>query len=340
MAGVKILNLPSLGTSLSSSAYLPISQSSITYKVTIEQLIETVTTNYACRLATTGNLTASYDNGSSGVGATLTNSGALAALSIDGVSVSLDDRILVKDQSAQEHNGIYFVLTAGDASTAWVLERATDYDEASDVDAGDFFTVAFGTTNSKTQWIQTAAGPFTIGTTAITFASNILAGSGLLKTNNTLSLTTSMTNGQLFIGSTGLPPVSATLTAGSGITITNGAGSISIESNTTTEVTTTSESMTVNKRYIANNAALVSLLLPATSAVGDFIIVVGKGAGGWTITQDVGQKIQIGSSASTPGVGGSVASSAQFDTVKLVCLVADSVWSAEGAPESGGLVIT
>ena len=78
--------------------------------------------------ATTGNLNATYDNGSAGVGATLTNAGALAALTIDGVSLSTSDRILVKNQSDATENGIYIVTTVGDGATAWVLTRDVSYD--------------------------------------------------------------------------------------------------------------------------------------------------------------------------------------------------------------------
>jgi len=78
--------------------------------------------------ATTASLTATYSNGTSGVGATLTNSGAQAALQIDGSVVSVSDRILVKNQAGAAQNGIYTVTTVGSGSTNWVLTRATDYD--------------------------------------------------------------------------------------------------------------------------------------------------------------------------------------------------------------------
>lgn len=78
--------------------------------------------------ATTANLTATYSNGTSGVGATLTNSSTQAALQIDGGVVSVSDRILVKNQTNAAHNGIYTVTTVGTVSTNWVLTRATDYD--------------------------------------------------------------------------------------------------------------------------------------------------------------------------------------------------------------------
>ena len=63
-----------------------------------------------CLVATTANLTATYSNGTAGVGATLTNSGTQAALSIDGVTLAVGNRVLVKDQTASLQNGIYLSL--------------------------------------------------------------------------------------------------------------------------------------------------------------------------------------------------------------------------------------
>jgi hypothetical protein len=125
----------------------------------------------SCRVATTAALTATYSNGSSGVGATLTNSGTQAAISIDGKSLAVNDRVLVKNQATAAQNGIYTVTTLGSGSTNWVLTRATDFNSASNtgVVEGAFTVIEEGTSNNGTLWIETGAGPFTIGTTAITF---------------------------------------------------------------------------------------------------------------------------------------------------------------------------
>lgn len=135
-----------------------------------------------------------------------------------------------------------------------------------------------------------------------------------------------LTNGQVLVGSTGVDPVAATLTAGSGISITNGAGTISVATVNTpmtwTEVTGTSQAMAVFGGYTANNAGLVSLSLPTgTVAVGDVIEVNGKGAGGFRITQAASQQIRYGNLSTTVGVGGSISSSAQFDCIRLRALV-------------------
>lgn len=122
----------------------------------------------ACFAGTTANLNATYDNGVAGVGATLTNAGALAAFSTDGQSPALNSRILVKNQTAQEENGIYVLSTVGDGATPWVLTRASDYDTAAEINPGDLVIIQNGTTLELTSWLQTA-DPTVIGTDPIEF---------------------------------------------------------------------------------------------------------------------------------------------------------------------------
>jgi len=85
--------------------------------------------------------------------------------------------------------------------------------------------------------------------------------------------------------------------------------------------------MTINSGYINANVGLTTLTLPATASVGDIIEICGEGAGGWTIAQNAGQQIQFGNLATTVGAGGSLSSTNQWDTVKLVCRVANTTYS-------------
>lgn len=146
-----------------------------------------------------------------------------------------------------------------------------------------------------------------------------------------------LTNGQLLIGNTGSDPTAATLTAGVGIGISNAAGSITISSSgggiTWTDVTGTSATLAVNNGYVANNAGLVTLTLPATATLGDVIKIVGKGAGGWTIAQNANQAIHLGNAVTTTGVAGSISSTNQYDTIDLVCITsgASTIWSTNAA---------
>ena len=152
-----------------------------------------------------------------------------------------------------------------------------------------------------------------------------------------------LVDGEVLVGATGSDPVPATITAGTNVTVVNGPGTITISSFPPgslgwTEVTGTTQQMAAENGYIANNAGLVTLTLPVTAAVGTLISVIGKGAGGWSIAQNGGQQIHVGSLSSTVGVGGSVASSNQFDSVDLICITADTVWAVRGGPQ-GALTI-
>ena len=102
--------------------------------------------------ATNGPLLATYDNGTNGVGATLT--GAAIILSVEEHAVQLNDRILVKDQANAWENGIYDVTTVGTASVPWVFTRASDFDGTPDgeVHRGSYVWVTGGATQKQTSW--------------------------------------------------------------------------------------------------------------------------------------------------------------------------------------------
>src|SRR5210317_1104914 len=140
------------------------------------------------KVATTANLSATYNNGAGTLTAT-----ANGALSLDGVTLSQGDRLLVKDQSTDTQNGIYTVTTVGDGSTAYVLSRAPDADTASELTGGTFFFVEQGSTNADNGYVATHNGTPTFGSTSITFdqfsgAGQISAGDALTKTGNQLDV--------------------------------------------------------------------------------------------------------------------------------------------------------
>ncbi len=118
--------------------------------------------------ATVANLESNYNNGTSGVGATLTNSGVLAPFSIDGVYPPIGSRITVKTQTLTYQNGIYTLTTVGDASTPWVLTRASDFNSITKIKTGDLVTVDNGTVNAGTYW-KLGSTVTIIGTSPITF---------------------------------------------------------------------------------------------------------------------------------------------------------------------------
>lgn len=154
-----------------------------------------------------------------------------------------------------------------------------------------------------------------------------------------------LTSGQLVIGNTGNDPSAATLTAGTGIGIVNGAGSITINATggglTWTDVTGTSASMAINNGYLADNAGLVTLTLPVSAVQFSVIAVGGFGSGGWKIAQNANQSIQFGSgSATTSGITGSLASTNRYDCVYMIAAVggASTTWLVLNAV--GNLTIT
>jgi hypothetical protein len=148
---------------------------------------------------TAGNLNATYNNGSSGVGATLTNAGTQVALTIDGILMTVGKRVLIYNQTAQAQNGIYTVTTVGTVSTNWVLTRATDANtyglrDPNALGYNDAFFVTNGNTGAGETYVCTTTGVITFGTTAITFAqissSQVYsAGTGLTLTGTQFSLT-------------------------------------------------------------------------------------------------------------------------------------------------------
>jgi len=137
------------------------------------------------------------------------------------------------------------------------------------------------------------------------------------------------TNGQVLIGATGADPAFALLTStGGSISFTTGANSLNLESvgggTPWTDVTGTSATMVANNGYIADNAGLVTLTLPATAAQGTMIKVAGNGSGGWKIAQVAGQTIHFGSVNTTTGATGSLASTNRYDQIDLLCTVANT----------------
>lgn len=158
----------------------------------VDDVAQGLNIHAASYAATTANLNATYANGTSGVGATLTNAGTQAAFTTDGVTPPLNSRILVKDQTTAAQNGIYVLTTAGSGSTNWVLTRATDFDTAAEIAGGDFTFVDNGTTLANTGWVSVDEVT-TVGTDPIVFqqfsgAGTYQAGDGLTLTGNTFAV--------------------------------------------------------------------------------------------------------------------------------------------------------
>jgi hypothetical protein len=177
----------------------PTNGTDIVNKTYADSIASGLNFHQACRLATTGPLpSCTYNNGASGVGATLTAT-ANGSLSVDSRPVNINNRILVKDQVNQAHNGVYVVTQTGSGATPFILTRATDFDTpgtgVNQIDAGDFFLITAGGVNANTSWVQQTPLPITVGTTAIEFSQfssgvvTYTAGTGLTLAGTVFSIT-------------------------------------------------------------------------------------------------------------------------------------------------------
>ena len=165
---------------------------SLVNKSYVDAIAEGLHVHASVKAATTDTLatltggTVTYDNGTSGVGATLTLQNALTTLDTT-YTVQTGDRILVKNQANTAHNGIYTINAA-----KTILTRAIDFDTIAEVASGDFLFVQEGTLNSNNGFVQTEVTT-TIGTSAILFeqfsgTGQIVAGAALSKTGNQLDV--------------------------------------------------------------------------------------------------------------------------------------------------------
>jgi hypothetical protein len=197
-AGNKDINLSphGTGTVIVPSGYedrAGFTDNSLANKMYVDQVAQGLDTKPSCVLATTENLTATYSNGSAGVGATLTNSGTQAVLVLDSTAANLGNRILVKDQTTRTQNGIYTVTSVGGASSNWVLTRATPEDQPAELSGGAFVFVEEGVLNQNNGYTFTHTGAPTFGTTNLDVsqfsgAGQITAGAAMSKDGNQLDV--------------------------------------------------------------------------------------------------------------------------------------------------------
>lgn len=163
-------------------------------KAYVDALKQGLVVKSPVRAATTANIDATYANGTAGVGATLTGkaNGALAA--IDGVTLAAGQRVLVKNQTDAKQNGIYVVTKIGSGTEAFVLTRASDFDNSVEgsVQGGAYCFIQEGTVNADCGYVCSTDGAIALGTSNVAFvqfsgAGLITAGNGLVKEGNTLS---------------------------------------------------------------------------------------------------------------------------------------------------------
>jgi len=206
LAQVRVATTPSNANDIASKSY-------------VDSTVNGLDVKESVRVATTaaGTLASSFANGST----------------VDGVSLSTGDRILLKDQTDASENGVYTVNASG-APT-----RAADFDADSEVTAGAFFFVEEGTTNADNGFTLTTNDDITVGTTDLTFtqfsgSGQITAGTGMTKSGNTLNV----------VGGDGITAnandIAVDIAANSALNISGGALDVTIDlSDSTNDVTGT-----------------------------------------------------------------------------------------------------
>ena len=227
----------------------------------------------------TANLNATYDNGTAGVNATLTNAGSQAAFSLNGQTGVINDRYLIKDQNDLAQNGIYRLTVLGSGTTNWVLTRTTDFNSSSNIIDGSVVYVNLGTVNSNTLWELSFTGSVVVGTTLFSFAQ--------FSFNPDIDFTWNV-------------------------------------------VTGTTQQISNSNGYVPRNAGLTTFTLPTVASVGQSFQIRGyPGSGGWIIAQAAGQRLYVGSTASSLGVLGSVASTAATNSAIATCIDDNNFWSIQ-----------
>lgn len=167
MGGNAILNLPA-----------PVNASDPATKGYADGIASGFTPKAAVQVATTGDLgSVVYYNGvaNDGVGASITAVANGSFGTLDGYTVGLNDRILVKDQSDTTQNGIYTLSFGGNIGAPWILVRATDNDSTSTMDGGDV-TYDLNGAQAGTQFTLVAPNPITVGTTPIEWTTGSMGG--------------------------------------------------------------------------------------------------------------------------------------------------------------------
>jgi len=203
----------------------PTSALQLATKQYVDAVAQSLNVHAACAAATPSSLatltggTVTYNNGSSGVGATLTLSVALTTL--DGYTLVNGDRLLIKNEVTSANNGIYTWATGGT-----VLTRATDFDTNVEIASGDFTFVTNGTLYANTGWVQTLPVT-TVGTSPISFTQFSGAGAYTAGTGLTLAGTQfSITNTAVTAGAYGSATQVGTFTV-------NAQGQLTLAGNTT-----------------------------------------------------------------------------------------------------------
>ena len=208
---------------------------------------------------------------------------------IDGVALSVGDRVLVKDQSTASQNGIYVV-----ASGAWT--RSTDADAPAELNPGTFVFVEQGTINDNTGFVVVSDSVVTIGTddinwTLFSASGTLIAGNGLSKNGYTLEVNVSGTGG-IEISSDALQLKSTV--AGDGLTLTSGVLAVV---GTANRITVAADAIDIASTYVGQST--ITTLGTITTGVWNGTVITGEYGG--TGVNNSGKTITLGGNLTTSG---------------------------------------
>ena len=280
----------------------------------VDNNIQGLSPKQTAYVATTGVLpTNTYNNGTAGVGATLTAT-ANALLTIDGVAMVAGYVVLVKNESTQANNGLYVVTNPGSAGAAYVLTRHVDMNQSGDF-SGAFVPVGnAGTANANSLWLANPGVSVTVGTTAIPFtqlngATDLTAGNSINITGNTINVTT-VSSGRITTSGSGLDLATTGVTGGTYTSLTVDTYGRVTAAGTASPATIGAQPASTNLTALAGASATGGIWTVTGSGTGTEVTITGN-SGRVVVTNGSGvagnPTIDLASGViSTPGTYNSV----------------------------------
>jgi hypothetical protein len=214
---------------------------------------------------------------------------------VDGIALSVGDRVLVKDQVDGTQNGIYIV-----SATAWTRSPDADNNPGGEVTSGMFTFVEQGTVNNDCGFVLTTNDPITLGTTALAFtlfssSGTLIAGNGLSKNGYTLEVNVAATGG-LEISADNLQLKSTV--AGDGLTLTSGVLAVV---GTANRITANADSIDIASTYVGQTS--ITTLGTVTTGTWN-ATTVAVPYGGTGLTAVTSRAVLFGNNTSALGVTG------------------------------------
>ena len=223
------LTAPTTDLSLNSNKLTNVDDPTTEQDVATKNYVDTRDWKQSVRLATIAALpTNTYNNGASGIGATITIN-ATGVLTVDGLNVAAGDRILVKNETSTLKHGIYTCTTAGAVGVSAVLTRATDCDEPNNF-VGLVVYVRSGTTAIQRVYGYQGSTVPTVGTTGIviTEINRLIYSSGIANNTTTNTVTADETYLQRTMTTTAIKTANYSALAYQYVPVSTASGNVTI----------------------------------------------------------------------------------------------------------------